>query len=364
MGVKYSGENTLAEMIIKTKEFVDQRINEKIIITQYSTLPSPTVDIAGKIAQYIGDTTTVDPIYTHGYFYECVEDSENVGVYIWKNIQVQTSSGSGSGTLGIEIVSAVDVGGISKNDEFHVGDSYDTLWDALLNPTITPTYEAPTAGLSYSVSSPVEVGSTIAAKTATVSYNPGAIKIDGVKKQDRGGAVTGYSIATSGADTEYSNSSTSSGSFSVSALTRSTKGTITVTGTASYAQGPQPLDSKGNNVDSPLSAGSVTKSTSVSFILPYYYGKTSGASISDFTGLTKDVSNKGNKSYKFTTSNERMVIAYDKTYGDLKSILDPNSFEVISGWTKSTLTVGGFSYYVYVANSATTDTNAQFTFKY
>jgi hypothetical protein len=59
-----------------------------------------------------------------------------------------------------------------------------------------------------------------------------------------------------------------------------------------------------------------------------------------------------------------MVFAYDSSYGDLTSILDPNSFETISGWNKSTLTVGGLSYYVYVSAAPTTDTNAQFTFKY
>ena len=327
---------------------------------QVSTMPSPIAILEDKIVQYVGAT---DSNYTNGYFYKCVEDTETPGTYKWEAVSVQ-AGGSGGGTLGKAITAQLDVGGIAVNDSFAVGTSYDDMWDALLNPVFYPTYDAPSATLTYSVSSPMEVGATIAAKTATVGYNAGAIKINGVKKQDRGGAATGYAIATSGADTEYSDSSASSGSFSIPALTRSTKGTLTITGTVSYAQGPQPKDSKGNDYGTPLAAGSATKSTSVTFILPYYYGKTSGTSISDFTGLTKDVTAKGQKAYKFTTNNEHMVIAYDKTYGDLKSILDPNSFEVISGWTKSTLTVGGFDYYVWIANSATTDTNAQFTFKY
>ena len=65
-----------------------------------------------------------------------------------------------------------------------------------------------------------------------------------------------------------------------------------------------------------------------------------------------------------TLSNQYQVFAYDSSYGNLKSILDPNGFETISGWTKSTVTVNGFSYFVYVTNSQTTDTNAAFTFKY
>ena len=59
-----------------------------------------------------------------------------------------------------------------------------------------------------------------------------------------------------------------------------------------------------------------------------------------------------------------MVFAYDSSYGNLKSITDANGFDVTSGWTKNTVTVDGFTYFVYVANSATTDTNAPFTFKY
>lgn len=329
-------------------------------IVQIDTLPSPVVGIAGRIYQYIG-TATSD--YTNGYFYQCIEDPDNAGTYIWVAKNVQAGS-SGGGSLGKAITAAIDVGGIDAGDSFTVGTSYDDMWDALLNPTLYPTFTAPSASLSYSADTYYAVGSTISAKSATLSYNAGAITLNGTKQNNRGGAATNYAIATSGADTEYSDSSTSSGSFSVSALTRSTKGAITITGTVSFSQGPQPLDSKGNNYDSPLAAGSVTATKTMNFILPYYYGKSSTPTVSNFTGLTQSVTAKGTKSFKFTTNNEYMVFAYDSSYGNLSSILDPNSFETISGWTKSTLTVGGFSYYVYVANSATTDTNAQFTFKY
>ena len=270
----------------------------------------------------------------------------------------------GSGSLGKAISSVVDVGGIEVGDNFAVGTSYDDMWDALLNPTLYPTYTAPSCSLSYTADTYYEVGATIAAKTGTVTYNAGAITLNGTKQNDRGGAATNYSLTSTGADTEYSGSSASSGAFNVSALTKSSKGTIVLTATVNYAQGPQPKDSKGNDYQTPLAAGSVTATKTMNFILPYYYGKSSTSTVSSFTGLTKSVTAKGQKQFKFTTNNEYMVFAYDSSYGNLSSILDPNSFETISGWTKSTLTVGGFSYYVYVANAATTDTNAQFTFKY
>ena len=268
------------------------------------------------------------------------------------------------GTLTNPLTTAIEVGGIDAGSTYPKGTTYETLFNDLLNPTLYPTYTPPSASLSYSADTYYAVGDSIPAKSATLTYNAGAITLNGLKQNDRGGAATGYAIATTGADTEYSDSSESSGVFSVPALTRSTKGVVKIEGTVSYAQGAQPLDSKGNNYDSPLPAGSVKASKTINFIQAYFYGKSAGSTISDFTGLTKSVTAKVQKSFKFTTNNEYMVFAYDSSYGNLSSILDPNGFETISGWNKSTVVVDGFSYFVYVSADPTTDTNAQFTFKY
>ena len=48
--------------------------------------------------------------------------------------------------------------------------------------------------------------------------------------------------------------------------------------------------------------------------------------------LEKQVSNKGNKTYTFSPKNQRIVIAYPKIYGELKSILDPNGFEQLASF--------------------------------
>ena len=55
---------------------------------QTDTLPTPGASYLGQIYQYTG-TTTQD--YTHGYFYECVENS---GVYSWEQTNVQPSDGA------------------------------------------------------------------------------------------------------------------------------------------------------------------------------------------------------------------------------------------------------------------------------
>lgn len=378
LGAGSSGASALADLTdVNLTELADGKIliydatNEEWVcgdnqsgqVIQYEELPLPSEEWEYKIIQYVGLWDPEFSMYP-GYFYECVENEENPGEYEWKQIDTQPSGGSGSGSLQKAIVAAVDVGGIEVGDEFLVGTPYDDMWDALLNPTLYPTFTAPSASLSYSADTYYEVKSSIPAKTATESLNRGSISPAYGTSGYRSGAATNYAIATSGADTEYSDSSASSNTFSVPALTRSTKGNIVLTATVSYAAGEQPKDSKGNNYDSPLAAGSKTTSKTMQFIQAYFYGKSSTSTVSSFSGLSKSVTAKGEKKFNYTTNNEYMVIAYDSSYGNLKTILDPNSFDVTSGWTKSTLTVDGFTYNVYVANSPTTDTDAQFTFKY
>lgn len=55
------------------------------VLPQYDTLPFATSSNVGQILQYIGATNAN---YTHGYYYECVNDG---GVYKWQYINVQDS---------------------------------------------------------------------------------------------------------------------------------------------------------------------------------------------------------------------------------------------------------------------------------
>ena len=74
--------------------------------------------------------------------------------------------------------------------------TFSQLFDELIFPTVNPTFGNPTAYLSLrSTSTPIiqEVGTTGASVPVAASfnagYNPGAIKIAGVKKQNRGGGL-------------------------------------------------------------------------------------------------------------------------------------------------------------------------------
>ena len=112
-------------------------------------------------------------------------------------------------------------------------------------------------------------------------------------------------------------------------------------------------------------------SLALNFYYPYYYGVI-GADTQITSelikSLTKNVSAKGNKTFSYSPFYERMVIAYPKSYGGLKSILDPNGFEQLASFEIYELDIMGLdgtnqTYYVYV-NGASSNTDFKMKFQY
>jgi len=86
----YLDYNGLSRTIGKIKNLL-AAINEaigNIPTIQVSTMPTASASEVGKVYQYIG-TTTSD--FTHGYFYQCEEES---GSYLWNPIIVQDPDAS------------------------------------------------------------------------------------------------------------------------------------------------------------------------------------------------------------------------------------------------------------------------------
>lgn len=116
----------------------------------------------------------------------------------------------------------------------------------------------------------------------------------------------------------------------------------------------------------------VSKNTAAwNFVYPYYVGVCAeGAEINEdlVESLTKKVEAKGQKVISFTSDNQCFVFAYPKAHGNLASVLDPNSFEILGSFTKNEISITGLdgtaqAYYVYV-NGASTVTDFNVTFKY
>lgn len=110
---------------------------------------------------------------------------------------------------------------------------------------------------------------------------------------------------------------------------------------------------------------------SFNFVYPYYMGVCAeGAEINEalVKGLTKKIEAKGAKSHAFTCDYQRMIFAYPKSYGVLKSIIDPNNFDVTGTFGVQEVSITGLdgtaqTYYVYV-NSASTVSNFTMKFNY
>ncbi len=107
----------------------------------------------------------------------------------------------------------------------------------------------------------------------------------------------------------------------------------------------------------------------INFYYPIYYGVVEEAiEVTDITEamilkMSKHVGEKGNKTFTYNTNNQRMVVAYPATYGDLVSILDLNGFEQIRAFERNQIIVEGLAYYVY-ANNANTNSNFKMTYKF
>lgn len=151
------------------------------------------------------------------------------------------------------------------------------IFDDVIFPTVNPTYDAPTASLSLKNTSTTPIvqevgttGSTVPTESSfNTSFNPGAIKIAGVKKLDRAG-----SLKPAPDSFIYINGSTSNKTLP----TTIAEGATTYKYRAAYNEGPQPLDSKGNNYETPLAAGYVESGTvTVTGVYPYFANKANEA---------------------------------------------------------------------------------------
>lgn len=100
------------------------------------------------------------------------------------------------------------------------------------------------------------------------------------------------------------------------------------------------------------------------FVHPYYWGVVDSTADIDVASLTKIVEEKGKKTLTYKANNQYCVFAYDASYADLTSILDPSSFENLGSFEKQTILVGETNYKVYVGKSPLTSTGFEYRFIY
>ncbi len=216
-----------------------------------------------------------------------------------------------------DITSTTTVGAINAGEIVPAGTNIQELAELLLNKTFNPTFVNPTFALTNNAGLR-EVGSVFSL-TLTFNFNRGQIlgKLDNgiwnpTMLQDyRAGIATSYLL---NGIPGYNNSA----SFNVTTVL----GTNTFNGSVTYATGVQPKDSKNNNFDDPLPAGtSPVQSTSFEGIYPYFYYKSTSpitpaimqSAIANGQATKVLASSTGTITIPFAANGEYIAVAYPAT---------------------------------------------------
>lgn len=336
-------------------------LDEKQDTIQFSLMPAASADLVGRIVEYVGSTTST---YTHGYFYECVNDG---GTYSWEQTNVQPSGeyalndledvnidtptdgqvlaydatndewinvdneGGGDAELETAVTSNLTVGAIASGTTLPQGTTFTEFAQKLLITEIAPTIE-----FSITKSGNVRYGTVFRELlTLNVSAMGTAKKIKKIEWYENSTLKQTDTI-----------DSTTTGSWTY-AMEEYTTDTTTFKAVVTYT--------KSNNVDT-----SVTKTASVNFYYNKFYGAVGSLTPDEATveALSTALGTGKGGTYSFTTSASRICYAYPKSLGALTSIKDGNGFSLFDSFTRTeqTYTQNNTSvvYYRYVLTDPTT----------
>ena len=179
--------------------------------------------------------------------YEALTDAEKMDGTIYF-VTDEAGGGGGSAELSADMTVVKAVGGISVGTTYEAGTSLEEIIRAMLSPVLYPTLTNPSATLSVPGTTLLEYG-TVINKTFTCAFSQGSINPAYGTNGKRSGPAETYSL--NGGTPQSGNTFTEE----VSELNRTFKVNVT------YAEGPQPKDSAGNNYSSPLPAGNVNSNT-------------------------------------------------------------------------------------------------------
>ena len=154
------------------------------------TLPTPSVDIEGNV-YYLN---------TNDHLYKCIEDPDNLGTYIMKDV----SPSGGSAVLSSDLTSNVEVGGVPKNKTYTNGTSLETIVRDILIKYLQPSVTfTPTKDQTF------ELGYNYTGETLTAVIVKQSNDIQSVKfYQDSTELYSDTTTATTGGTVTYTYSTT------------------------------------------------------------------------------------------------------------------------------------------------------------
>ena len=271
-------------------------------------------------------------------------------------IEVLEAGGGGTGGSAVttkDVTSLLDVGAIITGQTIASGTTFQTFVEKLLTKTFYPTFVAPSATFTSSLSSSLECG-TIANNTLTLVLNRGQIlgkNVNGIWSSSefqnyRSGSATNYTINSS--DLDLVNTLTTNNYQVI-------EGVNTFTGSIDYGIGYQPKDSVDVNYDVQLPAGTINKTVSVYGRRNLFQGCDSVTNIPYTTNesvraLSDKVLNPANGT-TFTITipvgSKMVIFAYPSTLRDVSSVVFVEGLgaEVKDIFTQSTISVSGANGY-------------------
>ena len=230
------------------------------------------------------------------------------GIYIG-DTKVDFAGGDGSAELSDDLTAAVDVGGIEAGTEYEEGTSLETIIRDMLEPTLYPTLTNPSATLAGTGDKLLEKGATLNV-TITATFNRGSINPAYGTSGYRSGVATSYAL---------NGGTAQSGNTWSETVTESNK---SFTASVSYEAGEQPKDSKGNDYQSALPAGSVnTGAVNYTFVYAMWANTASIGTVAKLS-LVNNASTK-----------QRDMVFPAQT------VANPEVFDVPASWTVTAVQV-------------------------
>lgn len=201
------------------------------------------------------------------------------GLEVFKE-EIEKEIEANSGSLSAPLTASKSVGGITSGKTYPADTGFEEMWRDMLNPVENPTFTAPTAALSTTGGTLLESGSSVS-KTFTVTFNRGTISPAYGTSGKRAGEATGYSL--NGGTEQQSNTFTET----VNASNKTFQASV------SYAEGPQPKNSAGENYSTPLPAGTVNSNTiTFEFVNAIWSNATNNSTIAKEALISKGAKTK------------------------------------------------------------------------
>ena len=295
-----------------------------ILSNEYFQQPS------GETLTMSGDTNFTGTLKSKGVEINLDTTSASTGYVMTLDtdgkVKLKESQGGG-GTTGETYITETYVtntqaGAIAPQTTIQSGTTLTEFAKMLTISTFYPTFILPTYSIATNQSSNIESG-TIVDVAVTYTYNRGSINgklVGGVWQpatmQDyRGGVATQYII--NGTNMSTTNTRTIS-SYQI------IDGSNTFSGSVTYLAGPQPVDSLGNNYDSPYPSGTVSRSTIISGKRNTFWGV---SSLANSSALIRALGNSylghvdgGTFTINIPIGATSVVFAYPTTLGYVSSV--------------------------------------------